>query len=91
MLICSFTACSADNLGTEFVLTFMRNEVEQPLNVPLELFITTPRTIPVQVRITTPGFSEAPIDIRTTVVSGQVEKVRSCDRHLFIHSLCGML
>ena len=54
----------------------MRNEVEQPLNVPLELFITTPRTIPVQVRITTPGFSEAPIDIRTTVVSGQVEKVR---------------
>lgn len=49
--------------------------MEQPLNVPLELFITTPRTIPVQVRITTPGFTQASIDVRTTVVSGQVEKV----------------
>lgn len=41
----------ADNLGTEFVIVFMRNEVEDPKNLPLELFITTPNTIPVQVRV----------------------------------------
>ena len=46
-----FTDGQADNLGTEFVVVFMRNEVENPSNVPLELFITTPSTIPVQVYI----------------------------------------
>lgn len=39
----------ADNLGTEFMVIFMRNDVENPINSPLEIFITTPSTIPVQV------------------------------------------
>ena len=41
----------ADNLGTEFMVVFMKNEVENPTESPLELFITTPSTIPVQVLV----------------------------------------
>lgn len=75
-ILCYFCVdAQADNLGTEFLVVFMRNYVNEPLNVPLELFITTPRTIPVQITVTTQGFTEAPVNIRTTVVSGQVEKV----------------
>lgn len=53
----------------------MRNVVENPLNGPLELFITTPRTIPVQVVVTTPSYTQAPVNIKTSVVSGQVVRV----------------
>ncbi|XP_067936654.1 uncharacterized protein [Watersipora subatra] len=65
----------ADNLGTEFIITFMRNDVENPQQLPLEIFITTPSTIPVQVEITAPKYVAERISLSTTVVSGVVERV----------------
>jgi len=53
----------------------MRNDVEYPLSIPLELFITTPRTIPVMVSIRTPKLLTPAVDITVSVVSGQVEKI----------------
>ncbi|KAJ8316017.1 hypothetical protein KUTeg_006031 [Tegillarca granosa] len=73
-LLSGLSAQPPDNIGNEYVVMFMENDIYGS-DFPLELYITTPGKKDVHVTVTSPKWSKPQIDETFTVTPGKVEKL----------------
>ncbi|CAG2185606.1 unnamed protein product [Mytilus edulis] len=78
ILSLSFGQGPPDNIGREFVVSFMEND-EYGNVFPLELYVTTSEKHPVHVTITSPKWTKPSVSETVTVTPGQVVRVNISD------------
>ncbi|CAH1777241.1 unnamed protein product, partial [Owenia fusiformis] len=77
LLVATYVASDDfDNLGTEFVLTLMENQVMGTTEYDIEVFITTYKSNSVSVHISSPKWSSPKVDHTFSITAGQVELVK---------------
>ncbi|XP_071168590.1 uncharacterized protein [Mytilus edulis] len=72
LTILVYSQGAPDNRGTEFIIAYMDNYLE---NFPLELFVTTSRTTTVDVQVTSPGWTNPSVNEQFSVIAGSVKQL----------------